>query len=67
MPSTGEPTVQSQKLKTKDNVDLVGPSQPLVPLNHSSEFKTKLKPDSSLNKTSLIVQDPSETKDAMVD
>jgi len=65
--STGEPKVQSLKLKTKHNADLVGLSQPLVPLNHSLESKIKLTPDYSLNKTSLIVQDLSETKDAMVD
>lgn len=59
--------VQSLPLKTKDNADLVGLSQPLVPLNHSLESKTKRKQEFSLNKTSLIAQEASETKDAMVD
>ena len=54
-----------QELRTKDNVDHAGPSQPLELLNHGL-FSTDKVPI-SLSNNSLTAQDPKETKDAMED
>jgi len=61
----GSPKEKSKKLKTKDNVDLVGLSLPLLHLNLSKPSKKELS-EISLNNNLLTVPDLMEITDVTV-